>query len=512
VGEQHLVAIDEWGQDWDEGPRRALLDLNSGLKAVRTPPLVLFDQVDDYQARHREQFHAPGGALVRLPREIEEASPYWRELGRLVRERKIRILFIVRSDAASSVDALKFVEEPRSFELRRLSSEFVGPLLETLTQPRDGHDVVSDPWFGWDRLKDRLCEDLQTKGLVLPIQISVALRALRSLPSLTPEAYARAGGMRGLEALAIERAAAEVATAVRLDRSAFLAVLTRLVDREKEGTVPATFDELSEVLSLTDRPFLERALVMLEDREIVRRSAVHNGSRAATWVLDHDFLWRGVVEAGRRLNRWQSRLDDLHRAWSEARCSIQGWWGTLIDPWTQFVLLFQRLRGRVRYGAKAAFAAWSLLRFAPYAMALVLLVLGGRWFLDQRDTEKAQGFLRAIGGTETIEKNEWQQLYDLAEQPRSVRWKFLELGLRDPASAGRILTRAAPVARATVGLDSSMRDDVLKSIILPTLSRQNEPMQVRQASIAMGIQLGARRSPGFVKPATASILQDLATK
>jgi hypothetical protein len=396
---KHVVPIDEWGQDWDEGPRRALVALHRFLNEDGEPVLVVFDQLDDYQARHRDRFLEPGGTTWKSAGDIEKASPYWHSLARLVQEGRVRVLFVTRADAAIGLDSVRFVKQPKNNQLGRLDAAYVDPLLDTLTRPEDGAEVVSDPQFGWERLKQRLSRDLQTDGFVLPIQMAVTLRALRYLPSLTSEAYARAGGVRGLEALWIERVAVEIATALNMDRRNVLGILSRLVDRQSQKTVAARTEELAQEVEAQDQPKLVQALEMLEDREIIRRTVATQFSAGETaWQLDHDFLSRGVAEAERRMNRWQTRLDEMYRAWKTAESGLSHWWGGLLDPWTQVVLLFQKLRGRLRYGATRGYAAQSLARFAPYLLAFGLVGVTGRWVLEERDAEKARGFLRSIGG------------------------------------------------------------------------------------------------------------------
>jgi hypothetical protein len=125
--------ISIWGQDWERGPAGALSDalwddlepsdraalsleappdapqlfeiLQATRQSLGRTPLLVFDQFDDYQARHRERFlkrksWLPAKALI-------EQNDFWRRISDLLRAESIRCLFVTRADtrAASSRSA-----------------------------------------------------------------------------------------------------------------------------------------------------------------------------------------------------------------------------------------------------------------------------------------------------------------------------------------------------------------------------------------------------------------------
>jgi formylglycine-generating enzyme required for sulfatase activity len=276
-------------------------------------------------------------------------------------------------------------------------------LLNELTAPGPDGEVVSDPNCGWDDLQERLGQDLVVEGLILPIQLSVTLRALRYLPALTVEAYEKAGGLAGLEALWIEREVAAVAGAVELAPSAILGLLLQLVDRQARKTQPRSVTELvgqaTPAMALpAQREQLKGALKMLEEREVIRATISESGSAEGAWRLDHDYLYRGVVEAERRADRWQSRLDEAYRDWSRAGRGALEWWRTLLRPWEQPVLAYQWLRGRLRYGEATWYARWSTLRFLPYFLFVLLLWIGAVLYTQKTEEDKVRLTKREADG------------------------------------------------------------------------------------------------------------------
>jgi hypothetical protein len=510
------ILIDQWGHDWVDGPREALAEAFRGLGRRRGKFLLIFDQLDDDQVRHRAHFLEDGGSVWKSVDTIVAANPFWAEVRRLVAERRLHCLFVTRSDASIGLDSVKVFSPPRDYELGRLPVDDVRPLLDELTEPGPAGPVVSDPAFGWDKLKERLARDLAVDGLVLPIQMRVALQALRHLPDLTVASYERAGGLRGLEALAIERQVAEVATALRLDKTQVLDMLLALVDRQTQKTVSMAEDELVTCVARgsdgADAPALRRALGMLEDREVVRRT-VAAGTGGVARVLDHDYLWRGVVEAERRADRWQVLMRDSYREWDEARGQlVRRWWTGLLEPWTQGVLLYQRLRGRLRYGEASGYAARSVVRVLPY-LALGAVTWGGvAWELDQRAAATARGLLNGIGGSDYITDLEMSQLRELALQPQSVRRKFLEIGLSTPETAERLRLRCESIARSVVGLDAAMRERVVQDLLVAKMADEDADWKVRLTSFRLGHSLYASDVNEHFQDAAPSVFLQSAGK
>jgi hypothetical protein len=207
------IYLDVWGQNWQEGPRTALIHAlwealseedreTVGLTALPEPEnlvvileqcraklgrisLLIFDQFDDYQTRHRIRF-IPGRrrTLISADRLIE-ANAFWADLKKLIDDRVVHCLFVTRSDTAYGLESVRFVNY-QVYLLDRLNADFVLPLLTELTAHAEGTaPVVFAPDRGWEQLKERLARDLREDGAVLPVQMKIALQSLGSLRSLT---------------------------------------------------------------------------------------------------------------------------------------------------------------------------------------------------------------------------------------------------------------------------------------------------------------------------------------
>ena len=182
------VYVDVWGQDWETGPRVALAsalwqalsqedrdaigltgppepkDLLATIRRSKVKlgrePLLIFDQFDDYQTRHRSRF-LPGRRRTWLPaNKLIKVNSFWRDIANLVGEEGVHCLFVTRTDTADGLESIRFVS-PQVYRLDRLNVDSVQPLLTHLTPDTEGSDpVVFAPDHGWDRLKDRLARDL----------------------------------------------------------------------------------------------------------------------------------------------------------------------------------------------------------------------------------------------------------------------------------------------------------------------------------------------------------------
>ena len=228
------IYVDVWGQDWEDGPRRALTDAMwealdddgrhtlgsdefqnaddlkihfSRFKAkLGRSPLVIFDQFDDYQSRHRRHFF-PGNRRTWLPaKQLIERNTFWRDVVDLLEQGHISCLFVTRNDTANGLESVRFIE-PGSYPLDRVQSNLVVSLLDKITSANgDIRPAILNPERGWDRLKNRLATDLSEQGAVLPQQMKTVLAGLATLPRrhLTIANYERVRGVTGLEARHIE--------------------------------------------------------------------------------------------------------------------------------------------------------------------------------------------------------------------------------------------------------------------------------------------------------------------
>ena len=171
--------------------------------AISVTPLLVFDQFDVYQARHREKF-LPRQRKSWLPaRQLREMNAFWRAVAELSDRQAAHVLVVTRSDTAAGLRSVEF-QEPETHWLDRLETAVVAPVLAQLA----GTGVaaaIRAPERGWDRLRQRLARDLERDGFVLPQQLRSALAGLRGLPYLTVADYEKAGGLAGLEARLVER-------------------------------------------------------------------------------------------------------------------------------------------------------------------------------------------------------------------------------------------------------------------------------------------------------------------
>jgi hypothetical protein len=147
------------GADWERDPRRflaaalwtALDESARGVLELKAPPvpdavratmvevsqklgrtpLVILDQFDDYQTRHRERF-LPRKTWLK-PARLCEQNGSWRDLRELLASGTIRLVVVTRTDTASGLTSVRFIE-PETYRLDRLSSHFVGPVLAELAK------------------------------------------------------------------------------------------------------------------------------------------------------------------------------------------------------------------------------------------------------------------------------------------------------------------------------------------------------------------------------------------
>ena len=255
------VLVDVWGEDWSEGPTRRLAEavrnsrllteeervklqlapgaklpgLLAAIKRFRAKlgrtPLLIFDQFDDYQVRQRALFLDSTTGAWKSAAQIEAENPFWQGIAELVRAGDAHVLIVTWTEMASGLSSVSFAPDPPYYPLDPPSADVVRPLLDHLTRDdQPGGPVVSDPRDGWEELKDRLAEDLESNnGQVLPIQLQTALAGLSSLPSLTVTAYRRAGGLQGLENRAVWNMIASAADYAGLKKEQVILLLKALV-------------------------------------------------------------------------------------------------------------------------------------------------------------------------------------------------------------------------------------------------------------------------------------------
>jgi hypothetical protein len=535
------IYLDVWGKDWDAGPRAVLrfaiwealtpderqalgltevpaaADISAILRAIepklQRTPVLLLDQFDDYQTLHRAKFLPRKTWLS--PLRLAEKNSFWRDVKQLIEDGAVRCLIATRNEAAGGLHSVEFIA-PESYQLDRLHSYVVGPLLDQLAQDGDAAGcLIENPKYGWEHLKGRLADDLERAGGILPIQMRLAFRGLESLRTLTEREYDEQGGLTGLEAAHIERQIKNTAANTwGLDRSSpgergVLALLVALVNRKDNDalkTTPRTDAELKDALLAENAAcagpaerLLPRVLDDLKQKELVR-SRTDPDTRAGVWLLDHDYLCQGVLEAERRADVWPALLKRRAAAYKSAGRDAWARGQSRLKPSEQVRLAWERLRGRLRYREDRVFAIRCLARsVVPYA--LLGLVLAGASFGVWRESREAHDRITAheiwskIGsmpepGVEIPARPDRFRanvsspeavvpLWELAQSPDEVRFRVLDLVFRshgDLSSVDKSLPwryptwpsperreqKAAYVLQAIVGLHKPRRDRAIK--------------------------------------------------
>ena len=484
--------------------------LRSFAKIGRTP-LLIFDQFDDYQTEFSDKFWEKGGRKAREVDAIVQDNRFWARINTLVREGKIKCLFVTRNDRMAGLDAVEFVHGPRKggITLGRIPSVDASGLIDSLTSG----GVIIRPDRGWNQVKRQFLKDLDPdeNRTVLPIQLRVALEGLLELRDrLTPGTYRRAGGLRGLEALMIRRHIDAVTT---LSRQEMLDVLAAMTDeKDKQKPAARTMDELlplvegRRLLRRVNSPEgqrekvkrdLTRALGVLSkaNHKLVRATLTETGEPA--WVLVHDQLCRPVLEARRRARRWPSLLEDSAKAWEDSGKR----WSNLLPVRHQVVFLALRLATTFRYGAHAGYARKSLVRTLPLVFWMIILGGLGWWLRDvQRQASrresaltnrvKAQDLLRRTLPPDLATRA--QALWDLAlEKNPDVRRAYLEGALSSGELAERLGDNVDYATHAVVGLDPALRAKVIDELVLPKAKDAAVDPRIRTLAARMGKCLNA---------------------
>jgi hypothetical protein len=229
-------------------PKHLVLMLEQVKAKLGRTPLLIFDQFDDYQTRHRAQFLA-GRRRTWLPaNRLITANAFWRDMKEAIDNQTVHCLFATRADTSDGLESIRFIA-PQVYRLDRLNADFVLPLLTERTANVEGAaPVVFAPDRGWGRLKARLARDLSQDGAVLAVQMKIALQGLASLRSLTVGDYERAGGVDGLQAAHIDRHVASTAIHSGLTKMQVRTLLISLADAETLKTVPRSTADLEKAI------------------------------------------------------------------------------------------------------------------------------------------------------------------------------------------------------------------------------------------------------------------------
>jgi hypothetical protein len=394
------MLVNTWGDDWVSGPRAALSAalvraangtaiapsihrlvndekwaeaVDELRKSSNCKPLLVFDQFDDYQVRHREHFFA-GKSLRKRTGEVCQSNPFWHMVSELVERAAVHVLFVSTNHAADGLECVRFVE-PQVYRIDRLGVNFVDPLLANLSAGTASEQVILYPENGWNRLKEQFIRDLTVGDLVLPAQLKVALHGLTWLPALTLSHYDRVGRIAGLEASLVQRYVVSAASHVQLAEGEVLRLLLRLVDRSNKKRAFASSAQLAQTLKRPEeQPRVEPCLSYLRQKELVV-DTLDPSTGECSWSLDHDYLCRGVLEAERRADRWQRTLTEKAEQFNSSASGLFIRWNALLPATTILTVGYQRLRGRVRFGQHRTYLGLSLVRLLP-AVFIALLPFG----------------------------------------------------------------------------------------------------------------------------------------
>lgn len=481
------VVIREWGDDWVRGPLAAALDaiFNAATPAERerlgwtSAPdlaadvcqlaadverrltslfgilgrrtLLIADQFDDYQARHRHCFlDADGNWLT--PAEIVAANLFWKAVSTGLQAGHLHLLVVARSDTAAGLSCVRFLGdlESKSRPLPRVESDYLHSLLLGIAPEDALPRVVSHPEGGWNELRERVERDLRGEGAILMQQVRMVLLGLRQLPLLTPKHYVAAGGMRGIESLVITRGLSRAAHAVGggvHGRRVACAVLAELVQPAAPDQPPkARRAPLSQLHAVTGDPAVTRIILdVLQHEELVRPAESVDG--AATWQLDHDYLAGAALAGARQESRWSIALREGMTRYENATGSWRRRYAALLPMSMLVRLLWERLRNRLKFGGSTSYVLVSSIKPASVIFTVVFAGFGVHaWNQDrQLDVDAYRligGFAYDGGGKAVVE---------IWRAPARLRQRVLE-HLRTQSS-GLELALAANWHWAHAGMD-----------------------------------------------------------
>ena len=519
-----LIHVDTWGPDWETGPTSAVAgalwdaltpDQRTTLKLDRAPaatdvaatmarlapelglrPLLIFDQFDDYQTRHRDHFFSEDSRKWLTPANLARRNPFWRMVRQQLADGIVHCLFVTRLDAVVGLESVRFTD-PETLTLGRLPKRSVHTLLAMLTTPAEGQGpVVLRPDDGWTRLITRLEDDLAVENAVLPAQMRLAFLGLTDLVPLTLREYEKIGGHVGLERLYVEKHVREAALISGLTPQQVTAVLLEMVDRAKPDAMKTRAVPLSALVSAGGPDAREgavaRALHDLRQKELVRE-LVDADRGIVAFKLYHDYLCRPVDAAHRRANRWQARLDDARRAYARAS-GLGERWAALLPIATWARIAWETLRRRLDLGQSRAYFAISLIRLTVPAAVLVVVLAAGAWYRSERRSthlaEQATQALLALGTTDatSLTGDEIRTLWELAQSDEELKRTFVKRALSNKNLSHRLISRADPIATALVGVRPSSHASITATLTEHMNHPSSDP-EINLAAATLGMQL-----------------------
>jgi chorismate mutase len=469
-----------------EYPRaEQLFDVLKKIKAhTARIPLLIFDQFDDYQTAYRKEFYPETGSRLLKSEEFLAKNHFWSQIAQGVSAGDFHCIAITRNDTRAGLDAIRFCDA-RSYSLLRVENALIEPLLDEITAPgQDGSPVVDEPESGWNQLRERLLIDLASQdGRILPIQLTVALDAIRRWRFLTVAQYRTQGGLPGLERLHIQGHVQDAAHLSGMQIDSLIKVLLLLTDSEGKKTRRRSFDALGKAVSKTPSEHLRRALERLEEGHVLRQVANLEGDGGESWLLYHDYLARGVIEAHRMSDRWRLFLADQALAWQRAD-SWREKWKLLLPVTTQGRLAWETVRGRLHLAPHYRYLAWSTLRATPALVAITIAIGGYEWSQRKQDLDVATITIEALNDSGGLSENQARHFQRMIRSRWRAKKAALQYALENADASRRALIHVEMLTHAVVGLDKTgQRSEVLVKICLDeVISRPGKP----PADLAIG--------------------------
>jgi hypothetical protein len=507
------VYIDMSVLDWEDGPRRAVREgfsrllsaddplrsklgshsmpedfsevFNDYLKRSQRRALLLLDQFDDYQAQpqHRERFLPKDTRVWRTADQIEKENAFWRVLHSCLQNDSMSVVVACREDAAKGLESIRFYREVPQFDLARLEPGLVRMIIDRLTNRSPDKPVIENPEGGWTDLRDRLADDLEARGPLLPQQLKLVLGGLRTLRRLTPAAYARIGRLAGLEAAFVAGALTKAARVAGLsDDSAILRMLTSLVDRDRQPpdkTPPKATGELAAVAALPE-DIAAAALKQLEGDEVLRKRG-DSEKEATVWQLDHAYLAQPVLRIERERDQWRHLLAERARAYADA--SWRSKWSALLPVVTQIQLLVARMKGRFRYAGYRTYALKSATRSLP-AIAVLALLAALAWAAKEYDA--AANIVQSLAGSQyKLTDYSAAGLAQLTSRGWITRWRVENETFNSRQPAEWFAANPQPILRALVRLDPDRFDALVRTnVTAQALSQPDRPLRAAAGELA----------------------------
>lgn len=517
TGDLVPVLISDWGSHWVRGPLAAALDalfnvlttaekgelrwtsrpdlaadttslraelerrLNSVTRRLGKRVLLIADQFDDYQASHQQDFwDAEGNWLT--PLALAEVNPFWDFVARALSAGQLHLLVLTRDDTASGLSCVRFLPEEQLVNrtLPRVEADYVRPLLRDITSDQAIPPIVSNPENGWFELRERLELDLRSEGALLMQQVRTILLGLRQMPLLGPGYYRAAGGLRGVEMLAVTQAVHRAADAIgsgEANRRAVRAILGKLVLRGAVDQPPrgqrASLNDLCQASSSSVKD-TSTVLESLHAAEIVR--PVATSDPAEMWQLDHDYLARAVIADARQANQLRVIIGE-GKARYDCAATLRGRFAALLPVTTLARAAWAHARNRLVFGDTASYILISAVK--PTVAAALLFVGAVSAYSVQRNSVLNAEALRIIdrlGGS-----SESEAVFEVWSGSDELRQRVRNLVERNGDAFERALRSGWPMADA--GLDAG-RSKHFATVLHGSLSRPGYDFSRAYCSVA----------------------------